>query len=221
MRIVGIDVQVRRGCAFMVLNESGRMLEAGWIGSDSRPAEEVRTLVGRLSDHGPVWVGIDAPRRALPAPRSLSFRKGRWEPLQGVGRGRHCEIVVKSLGLANPQWTPLAEDAPEWMRLGFTLFEALADRAHVSEVFPTATYNALRGMRDAPEVTISLRGFAPGPKDMLDAAAAAVTVMAFAQGRGHEVGGGDGLGTIVLPRPLPSHERESEVHDWPGARLDT
>ena len=38
---------------------------------------------------------------------------------------------------------------------------------------------------------------------MLDARVAAVTVQEFIAGRGSEAGGGDGLGTIILPRPLP------------------
>lgn len=40
--------------------------------------------------------------------------------------------------LANPQWTPLAERAPGWMRLGFELFDALAQYEPL-EVFPTAS----------------------------------------------------------------------------------
>jgi hypothetical protein len=39
---------------------------------------------------------------------------------------------------------------------------------------------------------------------MLDAYVAAVTVAEFQQGRGSEVGGGDQLGSIVLPKPIQS-----------------
>jgi len=38
---------------------------------------------------------------------------------------------------------------------------------------------------------------------MIDARVAAVSVREFVEGRGTEVGGGDGLGTKILPRPLP------------------
>mgnify|MGYP005849327221 CR=1 FL=1 len=41
-----------------------------------------------------------------------------------------------------------------------------------------------------------------GVKDMLDASVAAITVFEFVKGHGCEVGGGDGLGTILLPRKL-------------------
>ena len=57
------------------------------------------------------------------------------------------------------------------------------------------------------------------PKDMLDAAIGALTVREFEAGRGCEVGGGDGLGTIILPRPIP--EPIEAVLTWPayhGAR---
>lgn len=49
---------------------------------------------------------------------------------------------------------------------------------------------------------------------MLDAWVAAATVREFHGGRGIEVGGGDGLGAIILPRPLPEPVIE-EVICWP------
>ena len=120
--------------------------------------------------------------------------------------------MVKAHGLANPQWTPLDGDAPGWMQVGFRIFRTLAGRAQVHEVFPSASYAQLE---TAPEVRVSLsfEGFRPGPKDMLDAAVAALTVRELDAGRGVEVGGGDGLGTIALPRPLPGRVRG--VDAWP------
>ena len=52
------------------------------------------------------------------------------------------------------------------------------------------------------QVLIDFSAFSTGQKDMMDAFVAAVTVREFVFGRGSEVGGGDGLGKIVLPRPL-------------------
>jgi hypothetical protein len=49
---------------------------------------------------------------------------------------------------------------------------------------------------------ICLKGFKPGVKDMLDASVAAVTVKNYIEGRGSEVGGKDGLGSIILPRKI-------------------
>ncbi len=70
-------------------------------------------------------------------------------------------------------------------------------------------------------MVVSFDDFSPGPKDMLDAVAAAFTVRVSADGRGSEVGGGDGLGTIVLPRPLTDLEKISAVHHWPDRRHGT
>jgi hypothetical protein len=50
---------------------------------------------------------------------------------------------------------------------------------------------------------------------MLDAWVAAATVKEFVEGRGTEVGDGDGLGTIILPRPLPGPVIK-EVLVWPS-----
>jgi len=49
---------------------------------------------------------------------------------------------------------------------------------------------------------------------MLDPWVAAATVREFVNGKGVEVGGGDGLGTIILPRPLPDPVI-NEVLEWP------
>ena len=51
---------------------------------------------------------------------------------------------------------------------------------------------------------------------MLDAFVAAATVREFVEGRGTEVGGRDGMGTIILPRPLPEPVI-MEVLLWPAA----
>jgi len=201
---LGIDVQVRRPCAWAALDGAGRLLDSGWL----RTPDEARAVLERLGcGPGRCQVGIDAPRRPRPAPRAWHWHGASraWRPRAAgqSGRGRHCEVVVKALGLGNPQWTPVAAEAPEWMTLGFRLFTALAARAEVHEVFPSAAYRMLRGRRDVA-VTLDFSAFAAGPKDLLDACVAAATVREYAAGRGCAVGGGDGLGAIVLPGPLPA-----------------
>jgi hypothetical protein len=210
---IGIDVQARRGCSYAVLDERGGMVESGWL--EAGPAGRLdRDLEVLLASHPGARFGVDAPRRPLEAPRDWFWRGGGWRPRADGerGSGRHCEVVVKALGLANPQWTPLAEDAPAWMTIGFRIFAALAPVAPVVEVFPSASYKQLEGDASA-RATLDFSAFRPGPKDMLDAVMAAVTVREFAAGKGAEVGGGDGLGTIVLPRPAPFND--SEVFEWP------
>jgi predicted nuclease with RNAse H fold len=216
---LGIDVQVRRACPYFLLDGNGAHVQSGWLPALGAP-EALRTLVRDLEQgNQQVAIGIDAPRTALVSPRRWSWRvKTGWNAqalLQGTGR--HCEVVIAACRLANPQWTPLREAAPEWMRLGFALFEALDTMPHVYEVFPSASYRQLAG-DPAATISFSFAACVPGPKDMLDAALAALTVREFLGGRGCEVGGGDGLGTIILPRPL--HDDTSKVHRWPSAGME-
>ena len=103
--------------------------------------------------------------------------------------------------------------APEWMRLGFKLYSVLEDLATAHEVFPSASYASLQGNTDV-RINADFSGCFPGPKDILDAWVAAVTVREFVEGRGCEIGGGDGLGTIILPRPMPEPIID-EVLLWP------
>jgi predicted nuclease with RNAse H fold len=99
------------------------------------------------------------------------------------------------------------------MKLGFYLFSELKDIVQVHEVFPTASYALLQNVKDV-RIIADFSACKPGPKDMLDAWVAAATVWEFADGRGCEVGGGDGMGSIILPRPLPEPVVE-EVLTWP------
>jgi predicted nuclease with RNAse H fold len=206
---IGIDVQVKRHCPYAVLSSTGRVVDSGWI-SPLQLGREIQRLASQYQE---AIFAIDAPRMALPSLRSWDWdRKQGWRPGQGK-IGRHCEIVVKALSLANPQWTPLESDAPEWMRLGFQIFEAL-EEAHrqALEVFPSASYRMLNEAKDV-RVDIPLSGFLDGPKDMLDAIVAAMTGHEFVAGRGQEVGGGDRLGTIVLPRRISP--TNADVLNWP------
>ena len=210
---LGIDVSAARGCPMVALGEAGEPLDmhiATGRGAAAIAADALawsRALDGELAS-----VGIDAPRTPLPARHHHSWRGGRWRHRAAPGTGRHCEVVIKSLGLANPQWTPAIDKVPEWMRVGFALFGSDWG-CPVHEVFPSAAYRQLDRL-GAPLVTsLDWSWFADQPKDILDAWMAAVTVREVAQGRGGEVGGGDGLGTIVLPRPVVVDE---ELARWPG-----
>jgi hypothetical protein len=99
------------------------------------------------------------------------------------------------------------------MKLGFALFDQLGSALPVHEVFPSASYRMFEGDTTSG-IRVRLRNFRPGPKDMLDAYVAAATLREFVQGRGCEIGGGDGLGSIILPRPI--REPIREVLKWPG-----
>jgi len=217
---LGVDVQTRRGCPYAVLDGAGESVEAGWVsGSVREVVKSLNGLVQRLAETrgAPLAVGIDAPRTHLRSPRKWywdgSGRRWRSRRPSDLGNGRHCEIVIAAHRLANPQWTPHRPPFPDWMQLGFALFAAIEKRASVYEVFPSASYTLLK--HSSPlKIDVGLNSFAQGPKDMLDAYVAAATVREFVEGRGTAVGGGDGLGEIILPCPLP--RPIEEVLRWPG-----
>ena len=216
--VIGIDVSHQRGCPCAVLDRTGGdVLETVWLQSGN----EERDVIALAARYPNATFAIDAPRNALPAQRAWYWRsQSGWRPRKPheSGRGRHREVVVKAYGIANPQWTPLAGEyaGQEWMTVGYSLFGALKEMATTLEVFPSASYHMLD--KDCSvRVDIPLAGFLRGPKDMLDAVVAAVTGAEFLAGRGQEVGGGDGLGTIVLPRKLPpDSDGRAAVLTWPG-----
>jgi predicted nuclease with RNAse H fold len=191
----------------MALANDASEIDSGWIDAQTIEGrcQELVTKVNKFTKQGAeVVVGIDAPRLPLHQLRQWKWHRGTWQHTADQGlRGRHCELVVAAYHLANPQWTPLLDQAQDWMKLGFAIFRCLDGVGEAHEVFPTASYALLCGT-DQPQVRICLRNFKQGPKDMLDACVAALTVLEFKQGRGMEVGGGDGYGTIVLPRPVPA-----------------
>lgn len=208
--VIGIDVQAARDCPYAVIDASSRIIDQGWLPT-ARLGESVRALARH---HPGATFAIDAPRVPLPGPRAWYWGKSGWRPRTpgDRGRGRHCEVVIAAHRLANPQWTPLAADAPPWIRHGFSLFQALDGIASCLEVFPSASYRMLNEAGDV-RVEMPLSGFLQGPKDMLDAVVAAVTGREFLAGRGQEVGGGDGLGTIVLPRRITTPIQDVMI--WP------
>jgi len=210
---IGIDIQIRRNCCYAVIDDTGILIDSGWFSNTELDAVD---LLKRWLKSGQIYVGIDAPRMPLVSKREWywSGAKRKWNRRKTQkGNGRHCEVVISAHRLANPQWTPLEQDAPEWMQLGFNLYSALEGQAIVYEVFPTASYALLQGNPDV-RIEADFSACKPGPKDMLDAWVAVVTVLEFVEGRGSEVGGGDGLGTIILPRPIPN--LINEVLKWPS-----
>ncbi len=219
---LGIDVQTERGCAYAVVDDNLVSIRTGWLhpGTERPVIDSFHPVLDVITSNGQsqIIAGIDAPRKPLNARREYYWdgKHNRWRNRRADerGRGRHCEVVIAAYRLANPQWTPLARDAPSWMRVGFALYEALKKRGVVYEVFPSASYSLLQG-REQPRINVELSNFSHGPKDMLDAYVAAATVFEFVNGRGCEVGGGDGLGAIILPARLPEAGPTS-VLAWPG-----
>lgn len=147
-------------------------------------------------------IGIDAPRMPIDKLRKRSFDKKKklWFNNIEAKLGRECEVIIKSYNIANPQWTRTIKDSPDWMKLGYSIFDSLKDFPFVYEVFPSTSYKMLE--KENVKYELCLNNFAGGVKDMLDASVVAITVYEFINGRGCEVGGEDELGTIVLPRAI-------------------
>lgn len=171
--------------------------------------EEVRdhALLLRQNPQEPVVVAIDAPRRYLNTARlwALNDAGDGWIAANlTVGAGRHCEVVVRRLGIANPQWTPLSTQPIPWITLGQGVFTACEAAGFTTiECFPTASYTRF-GHMDNIEFHIPGRMFAHSrlAHDVLDACVAAMTADMFVAGQATELGGGDGYGTIVVPGVL-------------------
>ncbi len=203
----GIDVQINRGCAYYVLDHRKKWVAGGWIKEDIPAGFKKLFLELSSGKTDRIAIGIDAPRMPLKKLRNRYFdrKEQRWEEREKLSIGRECEVIINSYRIGNCQWTNTRDNSPEWMQLGYSIFEALAGFPFVHEVFPSASYRMLDGENISYE--INLNDFRTGVKDMLDASVAAITVMEFIRGNGCEVGGGDGLGTIVLPRKI--------MHDHP------
>ena len=216
---VGIDVQIKRGCPYYILNTDLCYVDSGWLqgANYDQVCQQLAEHISRLQTEPniKIAVGIDAPRMGLDKPRAWYWRGGQWRRKTNLekGFGRHCEVVIKALGIANPQWTQMKDTSPPWMELGYRLYQTLQDIDYLYEVFPSASYAMLAGKQHAP-VALCFADFSCGPKDMLDACMCAYTVHAFLNGEGFEVGGGDGLGTIILPGRLSAANSYSVLH-WP------
>jgi predicted nuclease with RNAse H fold len=199
---VGIDVQINRGCCYYILDENKNYISSGW--EKEKIPQAFKNLLLKIKDKKPdsFAIGIDAPRMPLKKLRTRYFDKkeNTWVEKSKKSNGRECEVVIKSYNIANPQWTKFYADCPDWMKLGFEIFSELKEFPFVYEVFPSASYKMLEKERITYQMC--LNSFSNGVKDMFDASVAALTVYEFVNGRGCEVGGEDGLGTIVLPRKI-------------------
>jgi len=198
----GIDVQINRGCCYYIIDDNKNYVSSGWIVRKiSHSFKELFIeLCGNQSNI--IAIGIDAPRMPMKKPRKKNFNRktNSWTEISVGKAGRECEVIIKSYGIANPQWTRKLKESSDWMKLGFSIYKSLKDFPFVYEVFPSASYKMLK--EENLKYELCLNEFIYGVKDLLDASVSAITVYEFINGRGCQVGGNDGLGTIVLPRKI-------------------
>jgi predicted nuclease with RNAse H fold len=198
----GIDVQIKRGCCYYIVDESKKYVASGWM-KENIPQSFNNLFLDLTSNNlEQIAIGIDAPRVPIKKLRKRSFDKktNSWMEKDDEKLGRECEVIIKSHNIANPQWTRTYKDSPDWMKLGYSIFNALKEFSFVYEVFPSASYKMLE--KEKLKYELCLNDFVSGVKDMLDASVGAITVYEFINGNGCEVGGEDDLGTIVLPRKI-------------------
>lgn len=203
----GIDVQISRGCCYYIVDENKTYVASGWINKNTPQSFKDLFLKISSNDPGQIAIGIDAPRMPIKKLRKRSFDKktNSWIENDVEKFGRECEVIIKSYNIANPQWTRTYKDSPDWMKLGYSIFNSLKEFPFVYEVFPSASYRMLE--KEKLKYELCLNDFVSGVKDMIDASVCAITVYEFVNGSGCEVGGEDGLGTIVLPRKLTNQKK--------------
>jgi predicted nuclease with RNAse H fold len=199
--LVGVDVQGDE--LIVAFRRDGRFMPPARVVATAVEVRD-RALELRQDAQERVVVAIDAPRRYLTTPRLRRLNKAGVWVAANLPAGRHCEIIVRRLGLANPQWTPPATQPIPWITLGqqvFTVCEAAGFTA--IECFPRASYTRF-GQMDNIDFDIPSRMFAHSrlAHDILDACVAALTADLFVAGQATDLGGGDGYGTIVVPGVL-------------------
>ena len=198
----GIDVQIKKGCCYYIIDNMNKYIDSGWVKSNN--IKDFKEIFSMYTDKNleDIAIGIDAPRLPLDKLRNRYFNRinKSWTVKTVESIGRECEVIINSYRIANCQWTNTYDKSPDWMKLGFSIFENLKKFPFLYEIFPSASYTMLKD--DSPTYEISLKNFKSGVKDMLDASVGALTVKEFIEGRGEEVGGEDGLGTILLPRKI-------------------
>lgn len=198
----GIDVQVNRGCCYYIIDKNKKYVLSDWIKQNI--PQTFNKIFTEITDNHleTIAIGIDAPRTPIKRLRNRIYNKesNSWIVTSDRKVGRECEVIIKSFNIGNPQWTRKLRESPNWMKLGFSIYKSLINFPYVYEVFPSASYKMLE--EENIKYEICLNNFITGIKDIMDASVAAITVYEFIKGRGCEVGGEDGLGTIVLPRKI-------------------
>lgn len=142
----GVDVQIKRGCCYYIIDENKKFVESGWI-KENIP-NSFKELFLKISNKKPeqIMVGIDSPRMPIDKPRKRNFdrKSNPWNQNDEPKLGREYEVIIKSYNIANPQWTRTMDKSPDWMNLGFSIYNALKSFPFVYEIFPSTSYKMLK-----------------------------------------------------------------------------
>jgi predicted nuclease with RNAse H fold len=218
---LGVDLSARRGLDLALLDEGRLNMLAhvsdvaatlAWLDAQPRP---------------PRVIGIDAPQGPRRALLTNPARRAALDPPPPEGRYlryRICDYHLARRGIGLYLSPTASEPAPDWMTVGFTLFDALRTRglsaplhardhaASLLEVYPFAAFVTLLGHvppRKSTPAGLAARQDALAAAgivgmqgnlghDALDAIAAALTASIFSEGGGCALGDPE-EGLMVLP----------------------
>jgi hypothetical protein len=232
--VLGVDVSLGRGHDVVLMEDS--VVKESWshIGPQAL-GELIRVLA-------PGAVGIDAPPRPglglLRDPAEAARLPVRPRPGTHLGR-RVAEYELSRRGIGSHQTHFDEARLFSWMTAGFEAFAATEAEGYATylggplsregrpafEVFPYATYVVLSGClspgrrhrlawRRSVLAEAGVRGIPEDATiDVVDAAAAALTVQRFLSGIGSQVGD-PREGSIVLPAPLADRYRRCASADF-------
>ena len=72
---MGIDVQIKKGCSYFIVDENAEIMNSGWVREDThlKTAHQLRSVAhetsgGHLDN---IAIGIDSPRMFLEKPREF------------------------------------------------------------------------------------------------------------------------------------------------------
>ncbi|MFY0571120.1 DUF429 domain-containing protein [Archangium lansingense] len=209
MYVAGIDVSESRGLDIAVLDgDSGSLLESAWLPSELALARWLSVWAHHLD-----VVAVDAPGG----------------PAHQEG-GRQVEQSFQSQGVSIFLTPTAPEEADGWMQVGWRIYDLLKQQGFPEqrtawagtptsiECYPYSTYVALSQDRRPPTEKdtmwahrlIRKQGYElqRPTKDAADAVAAALTALAYRQGRAIPYGSAT-EGIIWTPAPVPSFKSTS------------
>lgn len=198
---IGLDPGESNRTAVSILDGLGNFVDAGFF-EGPLPSDLIRRITDWLAAGDCVAVAIDGPAHPLSRPRYWDWlpAANRWvRSLRPSPAGRHAEIILRAHGFHTTRWTGLASSAatasPDSVSALYARCQAIP-RLQVREVCAQVSIFAFDALSPEPD-------YPDAPEaNLTHAALAASTSREFSLGRGMEVGGGDGSGAILLPRPL-------------------
>lgn len=217
--VVRPTVVLERVAVYAGIDLGQRRIHGVMLDAEFRLVEALVIDVADMGDVERILRGCDVT--AVDAPERLSSQPHAGDVgLASKFRVARCAEIT--LGVRRGIWVPwvtpaVEEAAPEWMRVGFRVFERARDACpRVLEVFPYAGFRVLAGTSIAPKSTpqglaararllegagVRIEGLQAWAHDSLDACLAALVARQVAEGVAEVVTCGHDGSAIWLPQP--------------------